>query len=55
MQKSPTDRLDSGGGSSETTDRKIWSAPVLTLLGDARTLTEAGGSGNIDGTGTFGS
>jgi len=55
MPESPTDRFDLGPGSGETTNKQTWSAPVLTVLGDARTLTETGGQVNIDGTGSFGS
>lgn len=32
--------------------KKVWTAPTLTTLGDARKLTENGGSSRIDFNGT---
>ena len=49
--------IDDGTGSGRPADApeggtREWHAPMLTVLGDVRTLTEAGGLAAIDGVGT---
>jgi hypothetical protein len=48
MPESTTDRLVEQPSDEKTIVKQEWDSPVLMLLGDARTLTEAGGSVSPD-------
>jgi hypothetical protein len=49
MPESTTDRSIVEGPSDEATAvKQEWKAPVLTMLGEARSLTEAGGMADLD-------